>query len=300
MWLLRHQDGSGRVVLFGAGLIGSELIQALKRQGAAVLVQADWRWDADADRVGQLNQASRLLAGDDRIDVIWSAGRAGFGADETTCAAEMENFHDIVECCARMRTIRPDRQVILHLVSSAGGIYEGSGEVGPRTRAAPRRPYGELKLKQEEWARSRLGANAIATYRPSAVYGWSRRGRRGLPMTLLANGLGYRVTSIVGSPEICRDFLWVRDLADWMVRGLRDPTRLGRAWILAAGRSQSISEVLRAVEQALGRRLYVQYRIDPSEPPRLGYLPSVIAPGMTSHSLSTALRSMRMDALGGG
>lgn len=299
MHLLAHPSGEGRVALFGAGLIGSALLARAHALGVGAGVTMSWDWGADASqRQSQVAEAARRLAGEDRLDLIWSAGRAGFGADASACASELASFAVVVELCARLRAARPERPVLLHLLSSAGGVYEGSGEVGPDTPVAPLRPYGELKLAQETLACSRLGRDGVAIYRPSAVFGWTRHGRRGLIMTLLANGLGYRVTTIVGRADSTRDFLWVRDLADWMMRGLCDPARPGRCWILAAGRSRSMAEVLHAVEQTLGRRLYVQYRIDPREPRRLGYSPAVIAPGLHSHGLPVALRGMWVEAAG--
>jgi UDP-glucose 4-epimerase len=299
MHLLVQPMGEGRMALFGAGLIGSALLTRARELGAAASASMAWDWSADAARRQCLiAEAARRLAGTDRLDLIWSAGRAGFGADARACEHELANFAAIVELCDRLRTNRPQRLVLLHLVSSAGGVYEGSGEVGPGTPVAPLRPYGELKLAQEKLACSRLGKDGVAIYRPSAVFGWTRHGRRGLIMTLLANGLVYQVTTIVGRADSTRDFLWVRDLADWMMRGLRDPVRPGRCWVLAAGRSRSLAEVSHAVEQTLGRRLYVQYRIDPREPRRLAYHPAIIAPGLHSNELSVALRRMWVEAAG--
>lgn len=299
MHLLAHPDGNGRVALFGAGLIGAAVLERAIALGANRLLRIPWNWDGFAEQSRtQCALAAKVLAGEDRLDLVWSAGRAGFSAASTVCDAELARFTAIVDLCSKLRYERPDRPLLLHLLSSAGGVYEGSGEVGPETPVAPLRPYGELKLAQEALACSRLGPDGVAIYRPSAVFGWTRHGRRGLIMTLLANGLDYRTTTIVGSPDSSRDFVWVRDLSDWMVRGLRDPMRPGRCSILAAGRPRSMGEILRAVEQTLGRRLYVQYRIDPREPRRLAYRPSVVASGLHSHSLSVALRGMWVEAVG--
>ena len=285
MHLLTHPSGDGRVAVFGAGLIGSALLSRASAMGASLIARVPWAWSGDAMTCRNQNERARQwLAGEDRLDLVWSAGRAGFDA--------------IVDLCVGLRAARPQRPLLLHLLSSAGGIHEGSGKVGPDKAIAPGRPYGELKLAQEALACSRLGRDGVAIYRPSAVFGWTRHGRRGLIMTLLANGLRYRVTTIIGRPESSRDFLWVRDLADWMMRGLRDPGRPGRCSILASGRPISMSEVLRAVEQTLGRRLYVQYRIDPREAPRLAYHPAVIAAGLHSQHLQVALRGMWVDAVG--
>src|SRR5580704_13978147 len=82
------------VALFGAGLVGGAVLRALHKRKADLHLDLALSWrDAQERKVdlGRITQV--ILAATDRfrrIDVVWAAGRAGFGAGREELVLEVE------------------------------------------------------------------------------------------------------------------------------------------------------------------------------------------------------------------
>ncbi len=149
------------------------------------------------------------------------------------------------------------------MMSSAGGLYEGQQHVDEQSPCRPCRPYGWLKLKQERRLRESPKLSQRRVFRPSSVYGWLRSGqRKGLIPTLIHNGLRNQETSFDGSFNTLRDYVWVGDVAEIVVRSLfgqadAAPTNVTR--FIASGQPCSIFQIKQVVEAAIGRRLQLKF-----------------------------------------
>lgn len=269
--VIRHEAGGRRrlVTLFGAGLIGTAVARALRRGGASAWVTLPYDWTADQEAQAEqwAEIRGRLAAwtgpeGSTEWHWIWAAGRAGFAGTAEQTLGEEVNFRRLLERVTEDR-VAPGRPY-LHLVSSAGGLFEGQMNVTPASRPAPLRPYGELKARQEAAVEAVVEGGLVPgaeIYRPSSVYGRvDRRFRMGLIPVLVVNGLSYRESLIFGAVQTLRDYVLVDDIGHFLARRVEDGGAAGlRRHFLVGGASHAIFEILHRVKQVIGRPPYVKY-----------------------------------------
>jgi len=185
---------------------------------------------------------------------VFAAGDTGFFSSKDSCDAEFAAWTTIVDELLMGGT--PERCLHVHLISSAGGLFEGQLNVSRSCPPAPLRPYGQLKLAQEQILLDRLGAINSHIYRLSSVYGNPHPNHRNsLIGNLIVNSFAHRVTQVIGNLDTLRDYLPAADAARFIAdrilnRGPVDPSPV----TLASGRSASILEVLRIIEQTTKRR----------------------------------------------
>lgn len=249
--------------LFGLGLIGGRVAGFLRGAGYAAETGLPFAWGSPPTRSRELADIrTALAAAPGRLDVIWSAGSGGFGMDRAQSDLEFADFSRVLDMARVLAAARPPGRTRFHLLSSAGGLFEGQRHVTPESVPAPRRCYGILKLRQET-ALAGVAELVRLVYRPSSVYGPAAPGRRmGLIPTLLANGAGYRVSTIYGAPDTLRDYVAASDVARYVAHRAADGNAASETMILAAARPTSLSQVMHAVERTTGRKLYVTYRTD--------------------------------------
>jgi UDP-glucose 4-epimerase len=308
--ILLHRTLAGRrqrVALFGLGLIGSGVLRALRADGAAVAARHAIPWDAPPERRRALEGAaatiSDALRSGDVLQVVWAAGRCGFGAGETEARAEREGFDEAVAILEEVARRTPEVATRLLLFSSAGGLFEGQRHVDRRSVPAPRRPYGRLKIHQE---RRVVGPDApwrALVLRLSSVLGPPAPGqRRGLVATLLINGLRQRPSRIEGRMETLRDFVPVEDVAAFALDRMRRPDtqRHGEVLTLASAKPSSLAEVQHAVERCLGRKIYAGYALDPSNDMDITFSPSLRPGGFAPSDLRASVRRIHQALLAGG
>jgi len=273
--LVLHKPGGGSpgsvAALFGLGLIGARLARRLQGLGYATAAELPFSWGKRQDRGREVSDIAAGLkameqgaAGPRRLDIVWSAGQGGFGMDEEQVRRELADFADVLDLAAGLAQKPAQRAVRVHLLSSAGGLFEGQRNVTVSTPPAPKRCYGMLKLRQEQLLSQVEGVTRIV-YRPSSVYGFSGPGKRlGLIPTLLANGARYQVSTIYGAPDTLRDYVSVQDVAQFLARQVDAAPGGSRTMILASARPTSLGEVLCAVETTLKRKMFITYRGDAS------------------------------------
>ncbi|MEK6257406.1 MAG: hypothetical protein AABP62_02205 [Planctomycetota bacterium] len=285
--LLFHQPDNtsrdithGLFAVFGVGLIGSAVTHSLGHL-------ANWRgermplsWD-DADLQGQqlghiacrITHLLDAMPGSNqpslnakpscvpRFQILWSAGRAGFGATEAEAALEMNSFSAVAEQVQQIASLFPQIPVTFHHISSAGGLFEGQRGIRKCSVPSIRRPYGFLKLSQEMLLNS-MGPHIIKRiYRLTSIIGPAvGPHRRGLVGKLIDDGLHHRTTCLVGLPSTLRDYVWHSDvgrhIAECVLNNERADTPCTH--ILASAKPSSIHEVIDVVESIFGRRLYTK------------------------------------------
>jgi len=308
MILLRSGEPRSRsIALFGRGLIGSAIVSELEGRGFAGVYETALSWNDPVAYARRIEEIERRIAAvsvrGEAVTVIWSAGTAGFDATEEEASAELGIFEAVLDLARRLVEPSFARQVVFVLFGSAGGLFEGQRIIGPRSMPAPRRAYGRLKREIENRLRSASGRIEPSIFRLASVYGLlAGRRRRGLIPTLIANAFERRVSRIVGTPSTLRDFVWVGDIARFVVsRILADP-EVAREPILtlASGRPASILEIRKRVEERLRRRLFVSYVRDQSNREDITFAPGMMPADWRPSDLATNIGLIANDFLASG
>ena len=282
---------TGSVMLLGSGVIGSAIEEALHRQGMVRARPLRIQWQSH-ERMNTLKQWMEALpeeAGSNNT-IVWAAGRAGFSADLTACDEELSAFVDTVHSIKHLMARRGRRSVSLHLVSSAGGLYEGVTRVSSETPLTPRRPYGLLKLQQEQRALALSDSIPVTIHRVSTVFACPRPGQRvGLIGELIRNGLGRRPTLLYGAMDTLRDYVFNDEIG----RHIASSTTIEREpgpniEMLVAGQPTPIAAVVALVERLLSRRLLVSFQ-DAWNARDITFDPAIRATGFQPEALRTGV-----------
>jgi UDP-glucose 4-epimerase len=295
MRLLRwiDQGGSGHAAaLFGAGLLGGAVENALRRAAQVNATFMPYDWSDPAARPTQLLDIARAIPDGARfIDVIWAGGRSGFGSRHEDMDAEQALFAQILAFSQTLLAQASDAAHGFHMISSAGGLFEGVSHCGADTPPRPLRPYGEGKLHQEALVHASHGKALRRIYRPSSVYGFQPGGRLGLVTALASNALTGRTTRIVGSPHTIRDYVLAEDIGRFMAQELLHPS-VGRnlTFLLAGGRPAAMCEMIGLVEQAVQARVLLQYDPNPSNALNMSFRPSALPRRWRPTALETGVQ----------
>lgn len=272
----RRGETTGLALLFGTGLIGGKIARELDRHAIEARdMPYDW-----SDR-GQRTQERReiltavsAVAPPGRVSVIWAAGRSGFGSSSQEMDAETLLLEELLQLANALAERLPEASHAFHLVSSSGGLFEGQRSCGADARPAPLRPYGDGKLAQENALIALAPKIHRRIYRPSSVYGFSRRGRAGLIPTLMVNTLKGRPSFIMGDLATLRDYVLAEDVGNFIASHVLSPGRNRmEVNLLAQARPASIFEVMRLVERSLGQRLILRVDAHPENARHMSFLP---------------------------
>lgn len=250
------------MLLFGSGLIGSAIRDAICKAPAWRAVRMNWMWNDPIQRQLVAAQIETAVSGSERIDIVWAAGISGFASTEADMAAESAHVAEIAGLAQKLAT--RGHQIVFHLFSSLGGLHEGQCAIGPQSVAVTRRPYGRGKQTQESLI-EKLGSTSTIfprIYRPSSVFGYARAGRRGLFATMIASMLSYRPIEIYGSVHTLRDYVFAPDIGVFVGETLDRPPSAALEFI-ASGKPTSVTEAITVIEQLLDRRAFCRYSSAP-------------------------------------
>lgn len=294
------------VAIYGVGLIGSALHRAMTGRAVWHAVHHPVQWTDPRQLPRDLRMVAKtLLEPADRgrrISIVWSAGVGRFASSEAETRPELEAFQQALES---FRVLADRCRLEITLISSLGGLFESTGRVDETSRPNPRRPYGWLKLRQEEVLRGLDYPSVTQIYRVSSAYGLIRNGHRmGLVSTLVQNGVHRRVTSIVGRTTALRDFVFADDIGHFLAtRILDDRTGVkstGPPPVLALGRASSIYEIRSMVETVLGRRVLISFQTQAENDSDITVSKNLLAPGWQPQGPAHGLRRVYEDYLSQG
>jgi UDP-glucose 4-epimerase len=297
--LTRRRAGSpdqGHCILvFGLGLIGKNILAALRHTGLYDGEDFAFRWgsptEADIRPIREF-VADRCQSG--RIDLVWSAGNSGFSSPEAEFAREMVSFRSVLGLCRDIILGKPNAKLSFHIVSSAGGLFEGQTNVDRRREPVPLRPYGRVKLMQENELLELAELMQINIYRPSSVFGFAGpTARRGLIDSLFFNAALNKVTNIFGSPDTLRDYVFVKDIGRFIAGRVVDG-KPGGTFLLASGKPSSVSEVIHAVEAALNRKIYRRHDTSGLNAANMSFNRQALPEDWNPTDLVTGVRSTRL------
>jgi len=295
------------VLLFGSGLIGSSLDARLRRIGYQLADRLPYAWRDRSQRARNAGSLRRKVtrlpgAGKAEIHLVWCAGSGSFASRADDLADEKLAFADTLEL---FRDFSGSNRSVFHFTSSAGGLFEGQVLVDKESAPRPARPYGEMKLRQEQQLLElSAGPHArVRIYRPSTVFGVHRfKDRAGLVSHLLWNALRNFPTTLEANVHALRDYVYVNDVAKYMAGMLeRNSGAASLVEHLVSGRPTSIREIVTIVERMLGRSLLIQYSDKMNNNAditfRSGLMPPGWKPGGLEQGLRDALRITRIRYL---
>lgn len=263
------------VCIFGVGIIGSSIYKYLLGKDTFEQNILPFSWTKIHLHKYQLqNIENRLLQKVENadtdykvkkqnifFDILWSAGKCDFYSSEKETFEEFTCFKKILSFMTNIKFIQSNIDLTVHLISSAGGIFEGSAQKQLENKPSPIRPYGFLKLKQEKFVLNLPSHIKKKIFRLSSVYGYiDVKKRMGLIPTLIYNGLTHRVSSIVGDVSTLRDYIFCMNIGNFIGNNIIDhdqePEKL---FLLASGKPSSIGEVQKEVQDTIGRKIYIKY-----------------------------------------
>jgi len=263
------------VVVFGVGLIGTHLIQALNKYSYKVAYNLPFSWDEGQVRrsienslvcqciLGLLKAKANAKAPETSspkcIDFVWSAGKGGFSMQGSETVLEIASFSNILTLANIVARECHSCVVRFHMLSSAGGLFEGQLNVGKNTVPNAKRPYAAMKLKQEQILNS-CSDMVQFIYRPTSVYGFAGLNHRmGLIPTLLYNGSKNKASSIFGTPDTLRDYVYANDIGSFIADRIISKTTKSESHILASGKPSALFEIHRRIEKILNKKFFCHY-----------------------------------------
>jgi UDP-glucose 4-epimerase len=262
------------IILLGSGLIGGAIANELAQRFDSNTSSVTVHWGKNPSRSFQelyqktLEVITTIRNGVDKlpiVHVVWAAGLSGFSSSEKETQEEFDNFYKYLSLSSKLAATELDSPLNFHLISSAGGLFEGQRLISRSSDPSPIRPYGYLKLAQENLLSESNDNITGHIYRLSSVYGFIRpQQRRGLISALVENARYGQVTVISGSMYTLRDFVWAPDVARFIVRTIELGETLSGPVILASGKPESVENVKRYIESSLKRKVYSRYLYTPT------------------------------------
>jgi UDP-glucose 4-epimerase len=256
------------VLLFGLGMIGSAISNALLRMEFQLLADIPFDWHDDL----QLTDAHHAIESaclpyaktPDHLSIAWSAGQAGFYSSPSETDQEYAVFQKTARFASKLRNkVRPSG-FSFHCVSSAGGLFEGQRVIRETSSPTPTRPYGILKKQQEDFLLDSFTTTELAIYRPSSVYGpVAQKSRHGLINHLISNARHGRITVLDAHVMSLRDYVFAGDIGNYIGRRIRfeiNGLTNKPMQFLVSAKCSSIFEVFIKIKRILN--LNPQFRYD--------------------------------------
>jgi nucleoside-diphosphate-sugar epimerase len=256
--------------MFGIGLIGTAIRDSLfdLEFESVAIIDFDWQ-DAEKRTSAFASIASVCVEHTQHggyLSFVWSAGRAGFHTSEEDALAESASFVDTIDFVLKLRETIDSVKVKIHFISSAGGLFEGQRVVTENSIPDPVRPYGKLKLAQEQLLEKAFGPYEFAIYRPSSVYGpMLPKTQQGLINNLIINSRIGRVTVLDAHIMALRDYVYAGDIGTFIAKQIKSGGGIedtGPIHFLVSSRCTSIFEVVHKIERIL--KIIIRLRYDES------------------------------------
>jgi UDP-glucose 4-epimerase len=262
------------LVTGGAGFIGSTLVRLLLARGYAVRVYDDL---SSGSREHLDEREVELVVGDVRdLDSLTAAVR---GADVVFHLAAGAGVVDSIENPLANFDLNARGTLValwaahqagvprLVFSSSNAPLGENAYPAHEEKPIAPLSPYGAGKATGEAYCSAFHGAygmDAVAVRFSNAYGPRSARKTNVIPLFIRRIMAG-RPLTIYGDGTQTRDFVFVSDLAEGLVRAAETPGVGGEIFQLASGVETSLNDLVRLVGEVSGREPEVRH-----EPPRAG------------------------------
>jgi NAD dependent epimerase/dehydratase len=270
----------GQALVTGAGgFIASHLVERLVREGLTVRALCRYTSRQDVGNLTEIPDETRaeldIVFGDllDRdfvakavagCDTVFHLAASisvpySFVAPRQVVLTNVEGTLNVLTATLEAETSR-----VVHLSSSE--VY-GTAQYTPIDEAHPlhvQSPYAASKVGADKLAESFFLALALPVViaRPFNTFG-PRQSLRAVIPTIIAQALSGDEVHL-GATSPTRDFVYVGDTVDALLRLASEPKALGETYNIASGTDVSVEEVVTIVGQLLGRELRIV-----TEPERL-------------------------------
>jgi len=291
-------------LLIGLGLVGSAIDMILAQDEnniTRIKSKQKLAW-ADIDKSRSIIQDfieenSQGIKTASFLNIIWSAGKIGFGGSELDAENELEFFKQFID------TLNENIQAIKNLdfvqylmISSAGGLYEGQLNFSNPKVYSPQRPYGRLKLLQEKYLSDQSQNPTFV--RLSAVYSTTNfGGRLGLIPTLFLNGIHNKVTRIFGNQTTLRDYILDLDVAKGINRIISEKDHSIKYHLFASGHSISIFQMKTIIERIICKKIYFNFEYLKTNDLSMAYSSKVISNHFQNTDLNVNLKILYQNIL---
>lgn len=289
------------VMIFGSGLIGSSIVEALHRSGRLSYRQhLGWSWPKPSGAQTRAVEAAfddfteRLPAS--HVTTIWAAGISGFGSSEADMSLEYEALCGVRTLARRLASKSGKAMSCFVHISSAGGLFEGQIACEKNSVPQPIRAYGHGKLKQELSLLEDVELGPRLIVRPSSVFGYVAHGRLGLVSALISAAIRHRVASIFGAFSTQRDFIFAPDIGRYICRkifALSPQVADVEKVIIASGRPASVFEIIKTVEEVVGAPLYLKIDAHPGNALDNTFRASALPPGFFPTPLRQGIEQIK-------
>lgn len=254
------------VAVFGSGLIGSSIIEALQKAGLFLCKQPlTWTWPSPSmSEMSAVETTLRQLIEErptSLLSVIWAAGNSGFGSSQEDMEREHRSLRVVLSFSRRMASLSGASASRFFFIGSAGGLFEGQIACQENAHPRPLRPYGHGKLSQEATLQDDTALGDRLIIRPSSVYGYSAGARFGLISALVFAAMQGRTANIFGALSTQRDFIFAPDIGRYVARrvfAVAPQCSNVEKVTLASGRPASVFEIIKTVEEIVGVPLYLK------------------------------------------
>lgn len=283
----RHNNIQGNIlsILIGKGLIGSAIEKFLSTD-MNLLQEFKMDWSDVDGSIKRFKALPISFEKYDKLEIIWSAGKAGFLASEEETAIEKRNFSKWISV---LQMLNKQQNIRLWLMSSAGGLHEGQVCVNEQSGLSIKRPYGELKLYQERLIEQSFKNFVIC--RISSVYTtYNLDGRMGLLPVMIKNCIQNTVMTLYGSESTLRDYVLDEDIASFVSLHIKEGSKLHGIKYLVAGFPLSILTIKSYVEKISLKKLFVQYIFKGANAENISFMRSLKADNFNVSSLETNLK----------
>jgi UDP-glucose 4-epimerase len=271
--------GKSVLVLGGAGFIGSHLVDRLVEEGVRrvsvvdnLFLGREANLSQARDRLGGALRFHRLdgtddealarVIGEDETEVVFNLAVVPLPASLEQPRWSVEHNVDLALIpCELLR--EGLFETLIHVSSSEA---YGSAAYVPMDEAhppVPSTPYAASKLAGDQIVLSyqhTFGLDA-AIVRPFNNFGPRQNSGSyaGIIPIVVSRATAGESIEIFGDGEQTRDFVFVRDTADAMIRMYEEPATRGRVVNVASGREVSVNDLVRLLLDALGSDVPVRH-----------------------------------------
>lgn len=265
-------NGQSVLVTGAGGFIGSHLCEGLVQRGATVTALC--RYTSGRDE-GNLAQLDRGVREDLKVEFGDLRDRDFIGG---LVAGQDVVFNLAASISVPYSFVAP-REVVMTNVEGTLNVLAAATDAGARMlQMSSSETYGTAQYTpidelhpldaQSPYAASKVGADKLAESfhlsfgtrvviaRPFNTFG-PRQSLRAVIPTVIAQGLaGGELT--LGSLTPTRDFVYVKDTVEGLIRLVENEGSLGGTYNIATGVDVSVGDVVRIVGEILGRELQVR------------------------------------------
>lgn len=255
------------LVTGGAGFIGSHLVEELSRRGKTVRVLDDFSTGLAAN-FGHLDRKPEVVEGSVTDPRAVRAAAAGVDvvfhlAAMASVAKSLEHPDLCHEICATgtlnvLMAARAAgvRRVVYAGSSSAYGLPTADVQT-EETPLSPLSPYAAAKLAGELYAQAFSASLGVDTARVRFFNVFGPRQRADSPysgvialfIAAMSNG---RPPTVLGDGLQSRDFVFVTDAVQALVKASERPAAAGKVFNIGTGRSINLLELVAALNEVLG------------------------------------------------